>query len=443
MISYILRGVFLLLAAAVATLYVLPSQVGLAVPLNKVILMLGGALGLAAIVISVDVFTPHKKLSAVSGVFLGLIVGLIAAYALSFVVDLIALLTAPNYADVLPNADELIRSGIKEDKLLSPRDAYLNLLEGVKVFIGLITSYVGITLVLQTKDDFRFVIPYVEFAKDVRGQRPTLLDTSVIIDGRIVDIITTHISQGGLIVPRFVLNELQNIADSSDKLRRARGKRGLETLQKLQSDPSVDLLIEEADAEGAGVDQKLVSLAQNSRCRIMTNDVNLAKIAELRGVEVINLNDLAKALRPVVLPGETMEIKIIKPGESAGQGVGYLDDGTMVVVENSRRFLGEMVDLVVTSSLQTSAGRMIFGRTNQDAPSHDAREASSTNASASHAPSSSDSGDSHPPTTHASPTPTPSAPPATPTSATGDTTQDHSHEPPHTPRRHSGRNPRR
>jgi uncharacterized protein YacL len=226
------------------------------------------------------------------------------------------------------------------------------------------------SLVLQTKDDFRFVIPYVEFAKQIRGNRPILLDTSVIIDGRILELMDTKIFQGGLVVPKFVLNELQTVADSADKLRRARGRRGLDILQKIRERKDADVAIDESEVEGAGVDQKLVALAQQINARLMTNDFNLNKTATLRGVDVINLNDLAKAMRPVVLPGETMHVKIVKTGEGPGQGVGYLDDGTMVVVENARQSQGHDVELIVTSTLQTSAGKMIFGRfkSNDDEP---------------------------------------------------------------------------
>lgn len=347
MILYILRGAFILIAASVTMLYVLSFQNELAaqdktLPFSTVVLMLGTTLGVAGVVIAIDIATRRKKLAAVSGVFLGLIAGLVAAYALSFVVDLVALLFAPPYG--------------------SERASFLNLLQGVKVLIGLVTCYLGISLVIQTKDDFRFVIPYVEFAKQIRGNRPTVLDTSVIIDGRILDIVNTRLLQGVLVVPKFVLNELQTVADSPDKLRRARGRRGLDTLQKLQDNQIVEVHIDDSDAEGAGVDQKLISLAQQMQARVMTNDFNLNKIATLRGVDVINLNDLAKALRPVVLPGEHMQVRLVKGGEGPTQGVGYLDDGTMVVVENGRTHLGEEVEISVTSTLQTSAGRMIFGR---------------------------------------------------------------------------------
>jgi uncharacterized protein YacL len=342
MILYILRGVFILLAAAVTALYLVPNQIGASVQFGQFVLILSIAMGLAGIVIAVDVFNKHKKLSSLSGVFIGLIAGLVVAYALGKMVDLIPLfIPTPKSIDAV---------------------TFRNLLEGVKVFIGLITCYVGMSLVIQTKDDFRFIIPYVEFAKQVRGNRPILLDTSVIIDGRIVDLLDTKIFQGGLIVPKFVLAELQTIADSADKLKRARGRRGLDMLQKLQDSPEAQITIDESDAEGANVDQKLVSAAQVQQARLMTNDFNLNKLATLRGVDVINLNDLAKALRPVVLPGEAMRVKIVKAGESPNQGVGYLDDGTMVVVESARAMMGQEVDLVVTSTLQTSAGRMIFGR---------------------------------------------------------------------------------
>ncbi|MEO1237129.1 MAG: PIN/TRAM domain-containing protein [Planctomycetota bacterium] len=346
MVLFILRGAFLVLVAAVISLFVgsefqQQARFGFGTIASIIIL----TVALASVVIALDVSTQHKKLSSVSGVFLGLVGGLVAAYALSFVVDLVGVYITPD-----------------EETDAQRAEAIRNLLRGIKVIIGLVTCYVAISLVLQTKDDFRFVIPYVEFAKEVRGNRPTLLDTSVIVDGRILEIIETRVMQGSLVVPKFVLDELQLIADSGDKIKRARGRRGLDILQKLQASTLIEVRIEEQEAEGANVDQKLISLGQSMRARVMTNDFNLNKIATLRGVDVINMNDLAKALRPVVLPGEHMHVKLVKPGESGTQGVGYLDDGTMVVVEGGRSHLGHHVDLIVTSTLQTSAGRMIFGK---------------------------------------------------------------------------------
>lgn len=363
MVLRILRAAFILLFVSVTLLYVLhyqraalarglENQDETSMGLGKVLAMVGIAMALALAVIAVDAFTKRKKLSAISGLFLGLVAGLVTAYALGFVVELIGLLFAP-----LDPAE---------------RVAYLDLLKGVKILIGLITCYLGISLVMQTKDDFRFVIPYVEFAKKIRGTRPTVLDTSIIVDGRILDIIDTRAIQGVLVVPKFVLNELQTIADSADKLRRARGRRGLEVLQKIQDNAFVEVHLDDSDVDGATVDQKLIALTQHLGGRVMTSDFNLNKVASLRGVDVINLNDLAKALRPVVLPGEHMRVALVKPGEAATQGVGYLDDGTMVVVEQGRSRIGEEIELVVTSSLQTSAGRMIFGRY-EDTPGPDVR----------------------------------------------------------------------
>ncbi|MBN4060931.1 PIN/TRAM domain-containing protein [bacterium AH-315-I18] len=347
MILFILRGCFILFACCISVLYVsqLQQQVNDAnqeLDFSTILIMFGISMGITLAVILVDNLFKKKKLAAISGVFLGLVAGLIVSTALGMFVDLIP------------------RIG-PQPKSMS-MEAYLSLLQGVKVFIGLISCYVCISLVLQTKDDFRFVIPYVEFAKQVRGTKPVLLDTSVIIDGRIIDIIETQILQGTLIVPKFVLNELQVIADSADKLKRARGRRGLEILQKLQENSVITVTIDEAEAEGTNVDHKLISLAQHMPARVMTNDYNLNKIATFRGVDVINLNDLAKALRPVALPGEIMQVKIVKTGEGPSQGVGYLEDGTMVVVENAKNAVNKIIDMTVTSTLQTSAGRMIFGR---------------------------------------------------------------------------------
>lgn len=342
MVFYLLRGGFVLLAAAIALLYVVPLQEGAEIQLGQAITVVGGTLVVALIIIIADILIRKKKLGVISGLFLGLVAGLIVGYAFGLLVDLYGLLIPPPKGVTV--------------------HAYESLLRGVKVFIGLITCYWGITIVLQTRGDFRFVLPYIEFARQVRGPRTLLLDSSVIIDGRIVDVIETRIVQGSLVAPKFVLDELQFIADSADKLRRARGRRGLEVLQKLQENPKVDIVIHDVDVDGANVDQKLVSLALEMQARVVTNDYNLNKICGLRGVDVVNLNDVAKALRPVALPGEIMRVKIVKPGEALSQGVGYLEDGTMVVVENARRLIGQEIEMTVTSTLQTSAGRMIFGR---------------------------------------------------------------------------------
>lgn len=196
-----------------------------------------------------------------------------------------------------------------------------------------------------------------------REDNIVLLDTSVIIDGRIADVSHTGFVSGTMVVPRFVLNEIQHIADSSDPLRRARGRRGLDMLNRLQKESVVPIRVADLDIEEVReVDDKLVMLGKRLRCPIVTNDYNLNRVAELQGVTVLNINELANAVRAVVLPGEGLAVSVIQEGKELGQGVGYLDDGTMVVVENGRRHIGQTVSVIVTKVLQTAAGRMIFAQ---------------------------------------------------------------------------------
>lgn len=193
------------------------------------------------------------------------------------------------------------------------------------------------------------------------SEKSVLLDTSVIIDGRIADISRTGFIDGTMMIPRFVLAELQHIADSADSLRRNRGRRGLEMLNKLQKESIVPIRITDLDVEDVHeVDDKLIRLAKNLHCPIVTNDYNLNRVAELQGVRVLNINELANAIRAVVLPGEGMKVRIVQEGKELGQGVGYLDDGTMVVVDNARKFIGNIIEVTVTRMLQTNQGRMIF-----------------------------------------------------------------------------------
>ena len=200
------------------------------------------------------------------------------------------------------------------------------------------------------------------------SRRYRLLDTSVIIDGRIADICETGFLDGALVVPQFVLRELQLVADSSDALKRNRGRRGLDVLQRLQKQPGVEVIVSDLDfPEVREVDQKLIEAARKLEGKIVTNDFNLNKVAQVRGVEVLNINDLANSLKPVVLPGELMNVFILKEGKEYNQGVAYLDDGTMVVVDNARKLIGKTIDIVVTSVLQTTAGKMIFGRSIEQA----------------------------------------------------------------------------
>jgi uncharacterized protein YacL len=241
-------------------------------------------------------------------------------------------------------------------------------------FAGVVLfSYLGISLFVMRQNDIfsalRLALPSRSAGGAEAGlsgmdtSRAILLDTSVIIDGRIADIGRTGFLVGTLLIPRFVLNELQYIADSADSLRRQRGRRGMDVLSQLQKDSTIPVKISDIDVEGVReVDDKLVILARQLRCPILTNDYNLNRVAELQGVAVLNVNELANAVKSVLLPGETLEVEIIQEGKEVGQGVGYLDDGTMVVIEDGRDHLNTKTHVMVTKVLQTAAGRMIFAR---------------------------------------------------------------------------------
>lgn len=328
----ILRCTFVLVAASVA-FSVINSETLPKNPTYVPLVVLAAFMVTAAAVIGIDVFFPKKRIDAISAVYFGLIVGLFLTYV----------------------------AGVALNPLLEGM-AYR---ETVRMVLGMILCYTCVSVLVQTKDDFRFVIPYVEFSKEIKGLRPCILDTSVIIDGRIADVVETNILDNQLIMPRFILAELQGIADSSDKLRRSRGRRGLDILNRLRANDDVDLQIydrELPEMDGHPVDMKLVLLAKHLDGKLVTGDYNLNKVARLHSVSVVNLNDLANSIKPVFLPGEQVDVRIVKPGEEEGQGVGYLDDGTMIVVEGGRAHVNELVRISVTSVLQTSAGRMIFGR---------------------------------------------------------------------------------
>ncbi len=238
----------------------------------------------------------------------------------------------------------------------------------IQILLGVLFGYLGVILGIKRSEGFQVY----NIVRALRGgssdENIKILDTSVIIDGRIADICETGFLEGTFVVPQFILQELQYIADSADSLKRARGRRGLDILHKIQkmSDLSVRI-VEEDFPKIREVDSKLVALAKMLNAKIITNDFNLNKVAELQGVAVLNINELANAVKPVVLPGETMKVFVLKEGKEVGQGVAYLDDGTMVVVENARRFIGKNVEVAVTSVLQTTAGRMIFTKLKEDA----------------------------------------------------------------------------
>ncbi len=242
-------------------------------------------------------------------------------------------------------------------------------------FIGvLIFSYFGITIFVMRQGDIMGLVSTLSGRTEggsssswTNLNRNILLDTSVIIDGRVADIAKTGFLPGTLLIPRFVLNELQYIADSPDGMRRQRGRRGMEVLAELQKLPNVLVRISDINVEGVReVDDKLVVLGKQLKCPVLTNDYNLNRVAELQGVTVLNINELANAVKSVVLPGEALRINIMQEGKEHSQGVGYMEDGTMVVVENGKDFIGEYIEVNITKVLQTAAGRMIFGRVDED-----------------------------------------------------------------------------
>ncbi len=328
----ILRLAFLLVAAGISVTFIQRPDLIPATPAWSPFAVFAVIVGIAIAAIGIDMFIPRKRIETITAIYFGILIGLFLTYII----------------------------GIAMTPILDPR-----FLSPVQLVLGMVLCYTCVSVLIQTKDDFRFIIPYVEFSKEVKGLKPFILDTSVVIDGRIADVVETKVLDNQLIMPRFVLAELQAVADSSDKLRRSRGRRGLDILNRLRSNPDVELKIydrELPEMAGQPVDMKLVLLARHMEGKLVTGDYNLNKVARLHNVEVLNLNDLANALKPIFLPGETLLVKVVKAGEAEGQGVGYLDDGTMVVIEGGRSHIGQGVRIAVTSVLQTSAGRMIFGR---------------------------------------------------------------------------------
>lgn len=291
-------------------------------------------LSLTQLVTVADVLIRRKRIDLISATYFGLLIGVLLAY-----------LTIQALSLIVPESSQYRGTMV--------------------MIILLVLPYLCVSMLLQTRDDFRFIIPYVEFARDLKSGRPLLVDSSSLIDGRICEVVETRILESQLLVPDFILAEVQDVADSSDKNRRIRGRRGLEVMGRLQQSPNIDIRVYETqkgEFRAMLVDQKLVELAKQLRAGVITNDFNLNKVAVVQDVVVINLNDVANALRPQFLPGERLRIQIMKEGEGPGQGIGYLDDGTMVVCEEAGSLVGKHVDTIVTRVLQSSAGRMIFAK---------------------------------------------------------------------------------
>jgi uncharacterized protein YacL len=286
--------------------------------------------GFGGLLIAVDEMLKGFSLRAFSATTFGLMLG----WAVAWLID---------HSGLFENTDErsrwLVRLGL---------------------FLGF--CYIGIILAMRSnKEDFSLIIPYVRFSPQNKPDNLLLLDTSVIIDGRIADLIEAHFLEGLIVVPRFVLKELQQISDSADAIKRARGRRGLEMLNRIQRNTSMEVRIHDGDfPEEKDVDSKLVRLARNLNARLYTNDYNLAKVAELQKVSYVNLHEVAKCLKVILLPGEILHLKIVREGKDKGQGIGYMPDGTMVVVTNGQPHIGQQVEVMVQSLLQTGAGIIVF-----------------------------------------------------------------------------------
>lgn len=295
-----------------------------------------GMIALPLTVIGIDSSLRRKDLTVITAIYFGLLVGVFLTYIA--VLALTPILAA--------NSDNPVASWLP-------------------LILGMILCYICTSLLLQTRDDFRFLIPYVEFARDVKGLRPNILDASAVVDGRVADLAETGLFQSRFVVPSFVVDELQQAADSPDKQRRLRGRRGLDVLGTLRENKTVDIEVlapaDETDAESSE-EQRVVAMARQLGGRIITNDPNVVKIAGVRSVQALNINDIALSLKPTFVAGDMVDVRLVKPGEGPGQGVGYLDDGTMVVVEGGRDQIGRLVHASVTSTLQTSAGRLVFAK---------------------------------------------------------------------------------
>ncbi len=329
----IIRGIFVLLCILIGSVTYSKYEgiAGFSV--------IGAIIGIivSAIGIMIELALKRASVRYISGAVIGGVIGLITAYLIS-----------ASFNSIFHDSHDII--------IL------------VKAFLIGIMTYLGIVMGIKIGSEVKFTnLKGIVSGPATHSTANKILDTSVIIDGRIADLCETGFMEGVFVIPRFILVELQHIADSSDSLKRARGRRGLDILHRMQKIANIEVNIVDEDFPNIKeVDSKLVALAKDTKAKVITNDLNLNKIAELQGVTVLNINELCNALRPIVLPGETMKVFILKEGKEPGQGVAYLDDGTMIVVDEARRLIGRNVEVIVTSVLQTTAGRMIFTRLREE-----------------------------------------------------------------------------
>lgn len=331
----ILRAIFVMVSVGIAVL-IFNSPAVQASPTWVPWAILAGMVVLPLTVIGLDGMIRRKDLTTITAVYFGLLIGVFVTY-----VTLLAL------QPILP---------------LSPNDP---LHSWLPLVLGSVLCYLCTSLLIQTRDDFRFLIPYVEFARDVRGLRPNVLDSTAIVDGRIADLAEAGVFESRFVVPSFVLDELQAAAESNDRQQRTRGRRGLDVLARLRENDAIDIDVitpRQESHDDLAMETRVVDLARELGGRVVTIDASAAKLAGVRSVPAINVNDVALALKPTFMPGDAVSVRLVKAGEEPEQGIGYLEDGTMVVVENGREQIGRTVRAHVTSTLQTSAGRLVFAR---------------------------------------------------------------------------------
>lgn len=331
----ILRAIFVMVSVGIAVL-IFNSPAVQASPTWVPWAILASMVVLPLTVIGLDGMIRRKDLTTITAVYFGLLIGVFVTY-----VTLLAL------QPILP---------------LSPNDP---LHSWLPLILGSVLCYLCTSLLIQTRDDFRFLIPYVEFARDVRGLRPNVLDSTAIVDGRIADLAEAGVFESRFVVPSFVLDELQAAAESNDRQQRTRGRRGLDVLARLRENDAIDIDVitpRQESHDDLAMETRVVDLARELGGRVVTIDASAAKLAGVRSVPAINVNDVALALKPTFMPGDAVSVRLVKAGEEPDQGIGYLEDGTMVVVENGREQIGRTVRANVTSTLQTSAGRLVFAR---------------------------------------------------------------------------------
>lgn len=316
---FVLRVFFVFLCAAAA------FKLGIVAPVWAAVFGFVGGL----IVVAFEIFARKVSLKGLSSTVFGIALGILLAWIFSKALEL----------------------------FLLPKEV----MENAKIFVTFVFIYFGLTLGIKGRGEFNLIIPYVKFQRKELKEEPIIIDTSIIIDARILDIVKTGFLEARFVVPRFVLNELQALADSTEHMKRQKGKRGIEVLHSLKKEQNIEVEIYSEDVEGVkSVDEKVVVLAQTLDAKILTTDYNLNRIAQLQGVKVLNINDLANALKPTFVAGERFNVKLIKEGKEHNQAIGYLEDGTMIVVENAKWLIGKNVDIEVTSILQSPSGRIIF-----------------------------------------------------------------------------------